>query len=711
MSDLSEESLALLKENGVLDQTLPQFRERAEQLQMAQAVAETITNGGCLVVEAGTGIGKTFAYLVPALLSDKRVVISTATKALQDQLVHRDLPQLQEILAKHCAVHRRVAALKGRVNYLCLHRLSQAERVDELEPVRAWAHATRHGDLAELGAMLPAPHLVGQITSTRENCLRGECPEYAACHVFRARSRALAADVAVVNHHLFFADLAASPDALPPLLAQSQVVVFDEAHALNSVGQQAFGLEFSTRQLTAFAQDLVRIGQHDAPGWRDWGALAMDMLNGARMLLDCCANLPLASRIAWEWSAPDGVNAAEWQTAWTALGESLRAVLGELDALTSVSAELLGLHQRAVALLQALMVLGASAGEEGRVRWLSCSQDGVQLSQTPFQSGADLQRLWALAQPAEKHEESSAWDEADTTVDEETTVTRSFIFTSATLGTNDSLDWFTEPLGLQQATTLRIKSPFDYAEQAALYIPDHLPAPNDGEHAFALAQWLVEPLLQLGGRALVLTTSLRAMAVVARVLRERLADHPQIELLVQGDLPANVIAQRFQASANETMNAARLRAGCVLVASHSYWQGFDVPGDALQIVVIDKLPFPVPTDPLVAAFEQHLEAQGRNAFKEFTLQEAAMALRQGAGRLIRGETDSGLLVVADARLAKGYGKWLQRQLPPMRRLASEEEFQMEVERLAGTTKKSGELEESGITRTSTKDHPSSQSPT
>lgn len=691
MSKLEADVLPLFDDGGVLAQSSSIYRRRQEQVSMAQAVSQTIDAGGCLVVEAGTGIGKTFAYLIPALLSGKRVLISTATKALQDQLVHRDLPELQDVLGRHRAVHRRVAQLKGRANYLCLHRLDQAVAGlldagvshSPIMVVRAWAQSTRSGDLAELGELNADAHLQAQISSTRDNCLRGQCPRYEDCHVFRARRQAMAADVAVVNHHLFFADLAgAQQGGESDLLAHAQVVIFDEAHSLNAIGQQAFGLEFSTRQLIAFAHDLQQTGQHAAQGWRDWTALAMDLLDSARALTACCTGLPQSNRIAWQEDAPDGVSVAPWTHAWTAVSRHVRAALQELDAVTESSPDLLRLHQRAVVMLQSLMAL-SSTEDASRVRWLSRGQDGIHLSQTPFRAGPDLQKLWQTARPVQKEaeEEESAWDDDEPKVQDSGKPPRAFIFTSATLGTNDALDWFTEPLSLQQAKVMRLQSPFDYASQATLFIPEHLPSANDGQHAAELAEWLADSLVRLGGRTLFLTTSLRAMAEVARVLRERLTDQPQIELLVQGGMRSSQIAARFQSSA-VIDGTDGLRSGCVLVASHTYWQGFDVPGNALQMVVIDKLPFPVPTDPLVEAYDQYLTEQGRNAFKEYALQEAAMALRQGAGRLIRGETDSGMLVVADARLAKGYGKWLQRQLPPMRRLATQAEFQAEIDRLS-----------------------------
>ena len=713
-SALATEVHALLDQGGALEQALPHFQRRTEQLEMADAVARTVEQGGRLVVEAGTGVGKTFAYLVPALLSGKRIVISTATKNLQEQLVHRDIPKLQEVLAKKVAVYRRVALLKGRANYLCLHRLDMATADQAGDPspnalrlhgVREWAKSTRSGDVSEIVALEMDAHLQAQITSTRDNCLGGKCPQFTSCHVYRARRTALAADVVVVNHHLFFADLAGLSGGESELLSHAQVVIFDEAHSLNAVGQQALGRQFSTRRLSAFAQDLQQTGEAEAQGWRDWSSVAMELIGAARQLTACTAQLPVHARTPWEDEAPEGVSASRWAEAWRAMVDALRTVLSELDAVTPVAADFGKLHQRAVAMLETLESL-SEPPDDVQVRWLECGLEDVQLMQTPLATGAELQRLWLTSQTTENEKssqnaaESSAWDEEEDekSVPEPETgnkkPVRSFIFTSATLGNNDALDWFTGPLGLQDATVLRLKSPFDFAAQAALYIPEHLPITNDPRHSQALAEWIADAVLRLGGRTLVLTTSLRAMATISDVLKQRLASHPEVELLVQGQTAHGDISARFQqadeGSGGDDADKDQPR-GCVLVASQSYWQGFDVPGDALQMVVIDKLPFPVPTDPLVQAYSTYLEQQGKNPFKDFALQEAAMALRQGAGRLIRRESDCGILVVADARLTKGYGKWLQRQLPPMRKLASEDEFQAEIARL---------------TRTSTKDCPS-----
>ncbi len=690
----------VLGEEGLLSRAFPRFRPRTQQLDMAAAVSEVIGQGGALVVEAGTGVGKTFAYLVPALLGDKRVLISTATKALQEQLVERDLPRLLESLAGEFALHRRVALLKGRANYLCLHRmdaaiLAEAGRElaadsETLRTVKEWSISTAHGDLAEISALHPSAALLASISSTRENCLGGKCPQFSACHVVRARRHALAADVAVVNHHLFFADQSDPDGAESQLLSQAQVVIFDEAHSLNTVARQALGVVLSTGQLKQLAHDLQQVGQSDAPGWRDWSDLALELLAARDELVGSAGGMQEGARADWSEDVPEVVHGAQWHAAWRSLTAVLQRLLAQLDALTAVSPDLDRLHQRVVATLGALMDLSVTEKAQ-QVRWLEWQRGELRLAQTPLQAGPSLQRLWGTglvhATPDGEDDEGSAWDEPEKSGDPAPAGKdpRSFIFTSATLGNDDTLQRFTEPLGLQHAKVLRLGSPFDYAEQASLYIPEHLPAANDAGHAQALAHWLADVLIRMGGRSLILTTSLRARDIVGDVLRERLGAHPDIELLLQSAQSHTDIAERFQ-------RGGTYGKGCVLVASNAYWQGFDVPGDALQMVVIDKLPFPVPTDPLVVAYSNHLETQGKNPFKDFALQEAALALRQGAGRLIRSETDSGVLVVADARLTKGYGKWLQRQLPPMRRLSGEDEFQAAIE---------------ALTRTSTTDRPSS----
>lgn len=712
VSGLAAQVQAFLAQEGPLHGELPLFQCRQAQQAMALAVAQTIEEGGCLVAEAGTGIGKTYAYLVPALLSGARVLVSTSTKALQEQLAHRDLPRLTGLLNRHESLHRRVALLKGRANYLCLHRLEQAWNIQEdaglensLDDVRLWAQATSSGDVAEIAALDLDAQAVARITSTRENCLGGRCPRFGDCHVYRARRQAAAADVVVVNHALFMADQAAAGDGESDLLAHRQVVVFDEAHSLNAVGQQAFGQQFGVRQLLRLAQDLYESCQQQAPGLRDWNALRERLVQAAQGLLAVCGPLAKGIRIGWHGAAPDGVMPAAWSHAQQELVAALRLALGALDAVAERSPDVARLHQRVVSLLEALMDL-SSVQEGGQVRWLDCGVDDVRMMLTPFRSGPSLQKLWQTARPRVPGQEAAdaapgAWDEPEAEMlspvpDARARAgqpPRSFIFTSATLGTNAALDWFTGPLNLADARVLRLDSPFDYARQAALYIPEQLPAANDPGHAAALAAWLAEPVARLGGRSLVLTTSLRAMDVIADELARLLAGQVaagRIELLVQGRSSHAWIAQRFQRACEAGADGPG--SGCVLVASQLYWQGFDVPGDALQMVVIDKLPFPVPTDPLVQAYSEYLEALGGNPFKDHALQEAAMALRQGAGRLIRSESDSGILVVADARLARGYGKWLQRQLPPMRRLAAEAEFQDELGRL---------------TRTSTTDRPSS----
>ncbi|MFT3815318.1 MAG: ATP-dependent DNA helicase [Acidovorax sp.] len=620
---------------------------------MAEAVARTIAAGGALVVEAGTGVGKTFAYLVPALLSGERVLISTATKALQDQLFTRDLPRLLATLG----VPLRAALLKGRASYLCQHRLERAgqgglhdpQTLRALAQVQRWAGATESGDLAELPALDERSPVLPLVTSTRENCLGSACTHWAACHVNRARQRALAADVVVVNHHLFFADLAVRESGMAELLPSVRVVVFDEAHQLNATGVQFLGVQAGTGALLAYARDVLAASMATVRGMADWLVLCGNLERAARDLRLAAGRAP--GRRAWRGEVPDGVNAAAWRPAMQGAAHACREVVAALDAVREAAPELARLHERGAELMQRMARFAAASAPEA-VRWLDA---GAQLRfvESPLDI-ADTVRTRLLG------EEGKAW-----------------IFTSATLGDDARLSWFTEPCGLEDADILRVDSPFDYAHQAALYVPRDLPEPASPEHSPAVAALAARAARRLGGRTLVLTTTLKALHAIGEALRARLDG---IDVLVQGQAPKHRLLERFRQD------------GCVLVASASFWEGVDVPGHALQLVVIDKLPFPPPGDPLVDARTQRLEAAGRSAFRDHALPEAAVALKQGAGRLIRHESDQGLLVVCDPRLARmGYGKRLLAALPPMRRLASAQAFDAALEDLASVASASSDV--------------------
>ncbi|WP_295853890.1 ATP-dependent DNA helicase [uncultured Xylophilus sp.] len=669
---------------GWLSQAADQFLAREGQTRMALAVAETIEQGGALVVEAGTGVGKTFAYLVPALLSGERVLFSTVTKTLQDQLFGRDLPRLVEALG----LPLRTALLKGRGSYLCLQRLATARsdpRADDravaraLAKVEVWAQATTSGDLAELPGLDERSPVLPLITSTRENCLGAPCPHFRACHVNLARRDALAADVVVINHHLFFADLAVRESGMAELLPTVRTAIFDEAHQLNETGVQFLGLQLSTGQLLDFARDLLAAGLQLARGLVDWPAVAAAVERTARDLRLAAGGLPVGARLRWVDPVPDGIAPGEWAATLLALEQACTEAQRQLDTVSELAPDFVRLHERATELLRRAARFGAAAPLD-TVRWVDVGSQQLRLSEAPLDI-AQAVRTRLLALPAGGGAADGRAEEADCVVDRGTVPGArpcAWIFTSATLGDEPTLRWFTEPCGLQDARVLQVESPFDYATQASLHVPDGLPRPSDPGHSAAVARWIAPAARQLGGRTLVLTTTLRALRTIGESLQSLLGEEGDaLDVLVQGQLPKRRLMERFREGASQG------RRGCVLVASASFWEGVDIPGDALQLVVIDKLPFPPPHDPLVEARVQRLESAGRNAFRDFHLPEAAVALKQGAGRLIRRESDRGILVVCDNRLTgMPYGKRLLRALPPMRMLGSRQAFEEALRALA-----------------------------
>ncbi|MBK0393223.1 ATP-dependent DNA helicase [Ramlibacter algicola] len=616
---------------------------------MALAVAATVEEGGALVVEAGTGVGKTFAYLVPALLSGERVLLSTATKTLQDQLFGRDLPRLVEALG----LPVRTALLKGRASYLCLHRLDQARHdvmagdravAATLARVEQWSHGTKSGDLAELPGLDERSPVIPLVTSTRDNCLGSQCPKFRQCHVNLARRDALAADVVVINHHLFFADLAVRESGMAELLPTVRVAIFDEAHQLNETGVQFLGAQLGTSQLLDFTRDMLAAGLQLARGLVDWQGTAAACERAARELR-LVVGRSGPGRLRWAGGAPDGIEPSGWQQALDAVHDACAQAAEALAMVSEIAPDFPRLQERA-RLLADRAERFATKCEADCVRWLDVGTQ-VRLMESPLDI-AHTMRTRLL----KEGEGGRAW-----------------VFTSATLGDDARLSWFTEPCGLQEAQVLRVGSPFDYPRQAALYVPRDLPKPNEPTHPQAVARLAAIAAKRLGGRTMVLTTTLRSLRAIGDDLQLRFPAGAGLEILVQGQWPKRRLIERFREGDSQG------GAGCVLVASASFWEGVDVPGDALQLVVIDKLPFPPPNDPVVEARSQRLEAQGRSPFNDYFVPEAAVALKQGAGRLIRRESDRGALVVCDPRMATmGYGRRLLAALPPMRRLEGADDF-------------------------------------
>jgi ATP-dependent DNA helicase DinG len=653
--------------DGAIARATEHFVGRSGQTEMAVAVARAIEGAYPLVVEASTGVGKTFSYLVPALLSGERVLLSTATKALQDQLFGRDLPALVKALQ----VPVSMALLKGRGSYLCLHRMEMARHdasfpernsLRTLAKIEEWARVTVSGDLAELAGLDERSPIIPWVTSTRENCLGAPCPKFRACHVNHARREALAADVVVINHHLFFADMAVRESGVAELLPTVRIAIFDEAHQLNETGVQFLGKSLSTGQLLDFSRDTLATGMQLARGLQDWQALAGATEHAARELRLSAGKAYPGSKLRWNDATPEGLHGQDWANALSGLSASLSAVSAALNTVSEIAPDFVRLLERAAELAERALRFSGVA-EPGGVRWLEVGAQ-LRLVEAPLDIAKSIAAMvFPLAREAAK----------------------SWIFTSATLGDDEKLSWFTQPCGLTDAAVLKVGSPFDYARQAAFYVPKNFPKPSDPAHPAAVAASAAGWARRLGGRTMVLTTTLRALRTIGDALQASFEDSANMQVLVQGAMPKRALIERFRQGDQHGGRA------CVLVASASFWEGIDVPGDALQMVIIDKLPFPPPNDPMVEARSRLLEAAGSSAFNDYFLPEAAVALKQGAGRLIRRETDQGVLVVCDSRLATmGYGKRLIRALPAMQRLASEEEL---CERL--------DL----LTRTCTRDYP------
>jgi ATP-dependent DNA helicase DinG len=618
-------------EDGRLAAALPGYRVRPQQLEMALAILEAIERTGVLAVEAGTGTGKTFAYLVPALLAGGKVIVSTGTKTLQDQLYDRDLPAVRAALASGAST----ALLKGRANYVCLYRLERAlsegrlasrEDAARLRLIERFARSSESGDRADL-AQVPEDAAVWQhATSTRENCLGQDCPRYKECFVMRARRGALAADVVVVNHHLFFADVALRDEGVAELLPACNTVIFDEAHQLADAARQFFGESVSSARLVELARD-VRLELRAA------GGASPELERLASKLEKAARDLRLAfdeegKRIAWTQALRNAGFAAALET----LAAALEALAEPLGAQAERSEGLASCARRASE-ASAILTRIRAAGGTSEVRWVEIFANAVQLHVTPL-SPAELFGRQMADHP------------------------RAWIFTSATLAVGEDFSHFKRELGIGEATARAWPSPFDFSRQALLYVPRRMPAdPNDPRFTEAVVEAALPVLRASAGRAFLLFTTLRALRRAHELLAERFArnglDYP---LLAQGTGSRSELLERFR----------RLGNG-VLLGAASFWEGVDVRGEALSVVLIDKFPFAPPEDPVLAARIEALRAQGGNPFLEYQLPQAVLQLKQGVGRLIRDENDRGVLVLCDPRLySRPYGRLIRASLPPMR---------------------------------------------
>jgi ATP-dependent DNA helicase DinG len=616
----------ILGDRGLLARSLDGFAFRAQQLEMAKAVAATLADEGLLIAEAGTGTGKTFAYLVPALLSARKVVISTGTRNLQDQLFLRDLPRLRDVLAAPA----KVAQLKGRANYLCLHRLEGAlTEVRQQGPqarrwllaARDWALRTRSGDVAELSEIPEDASIWPLVTSTTDNCLGQECPSWNRCHLVEARRRAQEADIVIANHHLLCADFALRDDGFGELLPTADAYIIDEAHQLPEVAGNFFGTTFSTRQILELARDTRTECLREGA---DLARLDEQLERTVRAARDLRLAFGAAERRGgWrEMEANDAVSAALacCRGELEQLGQLLERTGGAGKALDACAARCADLTVRLATVVD--------DDDEGAIRWFETYQQSLRLNSTPMDVATLFRdRIWCIA--------------------------TSWVFTSATLAVGESFDHFQQQLGLQGAVTAKWDSPFDYPNQALWFVPRGMPDPADAGYSAALVDLAVPIIDASAGRAFLLFTSHRSLQAAAVLLRERLG-YP---LLVQGDAPKAELLQRFVDHGN-----------AVLLGTSSFWEGVDVRGDALSVVLIDRLPFASPGDPVLQARLDAIRRRGGNPFRDYQLPQAAIALKQGAGRLIRDTRDRGVFVVFDPRLLrKSYGHTFLDALPDFAR--------------------------------------------
>jgi ATP-dependent DNA helicase DinG len=608
--------------DGALAARLPGFSYRKAQQEMAALVAASLSMGKHAAIEAGTGIGKTFAYLVPVLVSGRRAIISTGTRTLQDQLFARDLPLLGALLGRPV----RIALLKGRGNYLCWHRIEaalhegtrDAATLAELRAIATWGRASERGDLNELEDLENDDGLRGAITSTVDNCLGQKCDFYDRCFVAAARRDAQAADVVIVNHHLLLADLALKDGGFGELLPGADAVIVDEAHQLPDVAQQFFGLSASTRELESLLRDLFSEAR-GAGVAGDVEAAAADLSRALIDLKRTAANVP-AGRTPWA-GAP-----AALRDELPELRRALESLRDAVDGFADASAGLANCAQRCTDAASRLRFIAAADPDDG-LRWFDFSTGAVAAHWTPFDVGA------ALAARIEA--QGGAW-----------------VFASATLAVGDDFSHFLRRIGVDAAVTRVLASPFDYERNARLYVPEALPDPTDESYVDELMS-AVWPLIDAaGGGAFLLFTSYRALSR-AEVWLQRCATPGR--LLVQG-----------RGSRSELLNEFRRDGNAILLGTSSFWQGVDVRGPALRLVVIDKLPFASPGDPLVQARIDAIRRAGGDGFTEFQVPQAVLALKQGVGRLIRDFDDRGLVVLGDPRLrTRGYGRLFLDSLPPM----------------------------------------------
>jgi ATP-dependent DNA helicase DinG len=623
---------------GPLAPAVGTFKPRQSQTEMAKAIAHAISEQGTLIAEAGTGTGKTFAYLVPALLWGGKTIISTGTKNLQDQLFSRDIPTVRAALRAPVSV----ALLKGRSNYLCHYhlertlsngRLTSRDDVGHLREISRFIKMSQSGDKAELTKVPETASVWNLVTSTRENCVGQECQYYQDCFVMKARREAQQADVVVVNHHLFFADVALKEGGMAELLPSANTIIFDEAHQLPEVATLFFGTSVSTGQVLELCRDVLAEGLAHARGGVDWAKTVMVVEKAAR---DLRLTFPEGGT---RLSLPQIPPSSEFFPALAKLKEELEGLIDVLEAQAERAETIEQCRVRAVEMLEQYKAWksepkkGKEVEGDDAVLWVEAFASSLQLHKTPLSIAPIF-----------------AGQRAGTP--------RSWIFTSATLAVKNDFKHFSAQLGMTGEPAQSWPSPFNYQDQGILYVPTGLPEPNTFGYTDAVVDMALPVIEAAGGRCFFLCTTIRAVNRVAERLREEFAarglDFP---LFVQGERGRTELLDSFRNAGN-----------AVLVGSQSFWEGVDVRGEALSLVIIDKLPFAPPDDPVLAARIEVMEKKGMNGFVHHTLPEAIINLKQGAGRLIRDVDDRGVLMLCDPRvISKPYGRRIWQSLPPFRR--------------------------------------------
>jgi len=640
MSDLMAQLSAIFSADGLLARNIPDYRPRTQQLEMAQTIAQAIENQEILVAEAGTGTGKTFAYLAPALLSGGKVILSTGTKTLQDQLFQRDIPAMRAVLK----IPVTVALLKGRANYICHYHLERTLNSDHihlanrtevkyLNLIERYANTSGHGDKSGLDSVPEQTAVWQYVTSTRENCLGSECPHYRQCFVMEARKCALSADMVVVNHHLFFADVMLRDEGLSELLPACNTVIFDEAHQLPEVASLFFGESVSTGQIITLL--------------RDSHAEALLVAREFTPLFDVLAvvekaTLDVQLTIAEKHLRLSAIVAAQrpgFNTARQTLQEKLEQLVALLETQAVRSQELQNCWARAQVILNKIRQWHEHSQSSTVINWIETYSQSLQFNTTPL----------SIAETFSRQLNTSA---------------RAWIFTSATLSVKKDFSHYSRIMGLTNAKTASWDSPFDFPQQALLYVPTQLPDPNTPHYTESIVQAALPVIKASGGRAFVLCTSLSGMQTIYQRLQDAFEQEKlTYPLLLQGEITRSALLEQFRQLGN-----------AVLVGSQSFWEGVDVRGRALSLVIIDRLPFASPDDPVLSARIEKYKQEGRNAFMEYQLPHAIINLKQGAGRLIRDEHDRGVLMICDPRLiSKPYGKRVWQSLPPMKRTRDLEE--------------------------------------